>query len=31
MFSERAFRDQLIAAQDAGTLAGIFRDWQPQH
>lgn len=30
MFSERAFRDRLMAAKDAAALAGIFRGWQPQ-
>jgi nitrogen PTS system EIIA component len=30
MFSERAFRDRLTAAKDAGALAGIFRGWQAQ-
>jgi nitrogen PTS system EIIA component len=30
MFSERAFRDRLSTAQDAGELADAFRDWRPE-
>ena len=29
MFSERAFRDRLSAAEDEAALAAVFRDWQP--
>ncbi|HXR56772.1 MAG TPA: PTS sugar transporter subunit IIA [Casimicrobiaceae bacterium] len=30
MFSERAFRDRLSAANDEAALAAVFGDWQPR-
>ena len=27
MFSERSFRERLMQAPDAATVAGVFRDW----
>lgn len=27
MFSERTFRERLMQAPDAATVAGVFRDW----